>query len=102
MPTLAVEVVVMIGTLSPTNTLAFSLLRTRIRGFEIKFTSPVVFLKLTAGLGETSKRPELRCNRPARVNGEEVFMVEVAIVAPLEPAVVVVIGIRLLTAIWFG
>src|SRR5450830_1694223 len=97
MPTFAVEVVVMIGTLSPTNTLAFSLFLTRIRGFEIRLTSPVVFLKLTAGLGETSKRPELRCNRPARVNGVEVSTVEVTAIPA--PAVAVVTGIRLLTAI---
>ena len=67
-PTLAVEVVVITGTLSPTKILAFSLLRTLILGLESTFTSPVVFLKLMEGLGDTSNRLELRFNNPAKVN----------------------------------
>ena len=100
MPTLAVEVVVITGTLSPTNILAFSLFRTRMRGFDSILISPVVFLKFTAGFGDTSNRLLFSPSKPAKVNCEAALTVELATTPVAE--VTVVIGIRLLTAIRLG
>ena len=100
MPTLAVEVVVIIGTLSPTKILAFSLFFTRILGLESKLTSPVVFLKLTAGFDETSSLPLLRLSSPSNVSCEAELTVELANTPVAE--VTVVIGIKLFTLTRLG
>ena len=100
MPTFAVDVVVIIGTLSPTKILAFSLFLTRILGLDNKLTSPLIFLKLTAGFGDTSKRLLLFLNKPSNVNCVAVFTVELAAIPA--PDVTVVIGIKLFKATRLG